>query len=109
MKKNLHFKQLQLNYIKQTPKTKKKHMKLVIVSIGVDAVAKINDEVYVLSIIKIYCYFLFVLLLILQWIFACLLRAATKKTPKVCANFFYQPFGCTKAKMYKLRGCILAI
>ena len=51
MKKNLHFKQLQLNYIKQTPKTKKKHMKLVIVSIGVDAVAKINDEVYVLSII----------------------------------------------------------
>ena len=82
MKQNLHFKQLQLNYIKQPPKTKKEHMKLVIVSIGVDAVAKIDDEVYVLIIIKTYCYFLFVLLLILQWIFACLLRTATKKKKK---------------------------
>ena len=35
-------------------------MKLVIVSTGVDVVAKIDDEVYVLSIIKIYCYFSFV-------------------------------------------------
>ena len=34
-------------------------MKLVIVSTGVDVVAKIDDEVYVLSIIKIYCYFSF--------------------------------------------------
>ena len=35
-------------------------MKLVIVSHGVDEVAKIDDEVYVLSIIKIYCYCSFV-------------------------------------------------
>ena len=98
MKKNLHFKQLQLNYIKQTPKTKKKHMKLVIVSIGVDAVAKINDEVYVLSIIKIYCYFLFVLLLILQWIFACLLRAATKKPLKFVQTFFISHLAALRQK-----------
>ena len=32
----------------------------MIVSIGVDVVAKINDEVYVLSIVKIYNYFSFV-------------------------------------------------
>ena len=37
--------------------TKKEHVKLVIVSIGGDVVAKIDDDVYVLSIIKIYCYF----------------------------------------------------
>ena len=32
----------------------------MIVSIGVDVIAKVDDEVYVLSIIKIYCYFSFV-------------------------------------------------
>ena len=54
-KQNLHFKQLQLNYI-----NKQKHIRLVIVSIEIDAVAKIDDEVYVLRIIKIYSYFSFV-------------------------------------------------
>ena len=34
-------------------------MKLVTVSIGVDTVVKIDDDLYVLSIIKIYCYFSF--------------------------------------------------
>ena len=41
-------------------KTKEEYRRLVIVSIGVDVVAKINDEVYVLSIVKIYNYFSFV-------------------------------------------------
>ena len=53
-KQNLHFKQLQLNYI-----NKQKHIRLVIVSVEIDAVAKIDDEVYVLRIIKIYSYFSF--------------------------------------------------
>ena len=59
MKENLHFKQLQLNYINnQKQKQHKKHVRLA--SIGVDVVAKIDDEVYVLSIIRIYSYFSFV-------------------------------------------------
>ena len=41
------------------PKTKKEHIRLVIVFIGVDAVAKIADEFYILT--KIYSYFSFVL------------------------------------------------
>ena len=99
MKQNLHFKQLQLNYIKRPPKTKKEHMKLAIVSIEVDAVAKIGDEVYVLGIIKTYSYFLFVLLLILQWIFACLLRTATKKKkPKVCPTSFISHLAALRQK-----------
>ena len=61
MKENLHFKQLQLNYINNHQKQKKDHIELVIVSIGVDVVAKIDDEIYVLSVIKTYCYFSFVL------------------------------------------------
>ena len=61
MKENLHFKQLQLNYINNHQKQKKDHIELVIVSIGVDVVAKIDDEIYVLSVIKTYCYFWFVL------------------------------------------------
>ena len=51
---------MQPNYINNHQEQTKKHMKLVIVSTGVDVVAKIDDEVYVLSIIKIYCYFSFV-------------------------------------------------
>ena len=39
---------------------KKEHIRLVMVSTGVDVVAKTDDEVYVLSIIKIYSYFSFV-------------------------------------------------
>ena len=58
MKENLHLK-LQLNYINNHEKQKIERIKLVIVSIAVD-VAKIDDEVHVLSIIKIYCYFSFV-------------------------------------------------
>ena len=46
MKENLHFKQLQINYINNKKQTKKKtYIRLVIVSIGVDVVAKIDDEV----------------------------------------------------------------
>ena len=58
MKENLHLK-LQMNYINNHQKQKIERIKLVIVSIAVD-VAKIDDEVHVLSIIKFYCYFSFV-------------------------------------------------
>ena len=58
MKENLHLK-LQMNYINNHQKQKIERIKLVIVSIAVD-VAKIDDEVHVLSIIKIYSYFSFV-------------------------------------------------
>ena len=51
MKKNLHFKQSRLNFINNQN---------LVVSIVVDVVAKTGDEVYILSIIKIYCYFSFV-------------------------------------------------
>ena len=64
MKENLHFKYSQLIYInnqKQNQK-KKKHIRLVTVSVGVDLVAKTDYEVYVLSIIKIYSFHLFSLL-----------------------------------------------
>ena len=44
MKENLHFKQLQLNYINNHQKQKKEHIKLVVVTIGVHVVAKIDDE-----------------------------------------------------------------
>ena len=43
-------------------KQKKTPIRLVIVSIGVDVVAKTDDEIYVLSIIKIYSFHLFSLL-----------------------------------------------
>ena len=56
MKENLHLK-LQLSYINNQQKQKKVHIKLAIVSTGVDVVAKIDDDLYVLSIIEIYCYF----------------------------------------------------
>ena len=49
MKGNLRFKQLRLNYINN----KREHLRLVISSIGVGVVAKTDDEVYVLSTIKI--------------------------------------------------------
>ena len=42
MKENLHFKQSPLNYI-NNQKQKKEHIKLVI-SVGVDVVAKTDDE-----------------------------------------------------------------
>ena len=45
MKENLHYKQLQLNYINNHPKEKKEHTKFVIASIGVDAAAKFDDDV----------------------------------------------------------------
>ena len=81
MKKNLHFKQLRLNY-KNNQKQKKNAHKIslcwdrwvsiavdlnvlvsivVDVSIGVDMVAETDNEVNVLSISKTYCYFSFVL------------------------------------------------
>ena len=40
-------------------KQKKEYIRLVIVSIEVDVVTKIDDEVYVLSVTKIYSYFSF--------------------------------------------------
>ena len=63
MKENLHFKWLRVNYRnnQKNPTTKKKKIKLAIVSNGVDVVAKTDDEIYVWNIIKIYSYFSFVL------------------------------------------------
>ena len=60
MKDNLHFKQLQLNYINNQKQKQKEYIRLVIGSIGVDVVVKIVDDIYVLIIIKIYSYFGFV-------------------------------------------------
>ena len=40
--------------------TKKEHIRLVTNSIEIDVVAKTDDEIYVLRIIKIYSYFSFV-------------------------------------------------
>ena len=45
---------------KEQTKNPPKNIRLVIVSIGLDVVTKIDDEVYVLSIIKICSSFLFV-------------------------------------------------
>ena len=44
MKENLHFKQSRLNYINNQKKTKKEHVRLVI-SIGVNVVARTDDEI----------------------------------------------------------------
>ena len=60
MKENLNFKQLQLDYINNQKQKEKKHIRLVTVSIEVDVVAKIDDEVSALSTIKIYSYISFV-------------------------------------------------
>ena len=55
MKENLHFKQSRLNCINnQKQKQIKEQMRSVIASIGVHVVAKTDDEIYVLSIIKIH-------------------------------------------------------
>ena len=48
-----------IEYIIQKTETKKEHIRLVIVFIGVDVLVKIADEFYIL--IKIYSYFSFVL------------------------------------------------
>ena len=45
----------------RTKTTKKEHRRLVIVSTGLNVVAKTDDEMYVLSIMKFYSYFSFVL------------------------------------------------
>ena len=60
MKENLHFKQLQLNYISNRKKKKNEPIKLEIAFLGVYVVTKTDDEVYVLSIININSYFSFV-------------------------------------------------
>ena len=60
MKENLQFQTIAFELYKQ-PKvktTKKEHIRLVIVFIGVNVVAKIVDEFYIL--IKMYSYFSFV-------------------------------------------------
>ena len=58
MKENLPFKKLQSSYINSQKKTKK-HLKLIINTLSVDEVAKTDDEIYVLSIIKYIVTFLF--------------------------------------------------
>ena len=55
----MHFKQSQLNYINSQKQNKKERIKLVIVSIGDDVVTKTDDEIYVLSVIKIYSFYFF--------------------------------------------------
>ena len=49
---NLNFEQSQLNHINNQKQKHKEHVRLVIVFIGVDVLAKIVDEFYIL--IKIY-------------------------------------------------------
>ena len=62
MKENLPFKQSQLNCINS--QKQKRTLKISLywdrcVSVGVDVAVTTNDEVYVLSVIKIYSYFSF--------------------------------------------------
>ena len=59
IKVNLRLKQLRLNYINNWKKTKEEHLRLVTTAIRVGVIAKTDNEVYVLSIIKIYSYFSF--------------------------------------------------
>ena len=59
MKENLNFKQSRLNYINNQKQKQQKKEHLRLVSVEVDIVVKIDDETYVLSIIKIYSYFSF--------------------------------------------------
>ena len=48
LRENLRFKQLRLKYINsQKQQTEKERLRLVIISIGVDVVAKTDDEVYI--------------------------------------------------------------
>ena len=45
-KKNMHFKQLRLNYLNnQKTKQKKEHIRLAIVPVGVDVVAETDERV----------------------------------------------------------------
>ena len=59
MKENLNFKQSRLNYINNQKQKQQKKEHLRLFSVEVDIVVKIDDETYVLSIIKIYSYFSF--------------------------------------------------
>ena len=60
MKENLHFKHSRLNYTNnQNQKSKKSYVRLAIVSIGIDVVAKTDGETYVVSIIKMYSFHCF--------------------------------------------------
>ena len=72
MKEKLQFKHLELNYRNK----KKEHIKLVISSIRVSVVAKMDDEIYVLSTMKIYSYFSFVFCIVPK-------RVELLKIPKV--------------------------
>ena len=56
MKENLHFKHSRLNYINHLQTNKKGHIRLVIVYIGVDVVFSTNDEIYILSFIKVFSF-----------------------------------------------------
>ena len=81
MKENLHFKQLRLNYINNQKwnNKKKEHIRLAIAFIGVDVIAKTDDGIYILSIIKIYSLHLFSLL--------CQRRSCCWKYWKWCCYF----------------------
>ena len=63
MKLKTAFQTLAIELQKQT---KKENIMLVISSIRISVVAKTDDEIYVLSIMKIYSYFLFVFCIVLK-------------------------------------------
>ena len=66
MNKNLRFKQSRLNYInkqKNKQTNKKEHIRIIIGPIEVCEFAKIDDEISVLSLMKIFYQLLFICLL----------------------------------------------
>ena len=82
MKEYLHFKQSRFIYINnQKQQKKKEHTRLVIFSIEIDVVARSDDEIYVLSTIKIYSYFSFVFSVVAK-------KVESLKTSKVMQLFW---------------------
>ena len=58
MKENQHFRKFWLNYINK--QKRQEYLRSVIRSIRVTAVAKTDDEIYILSTTKIYTYISFI-------------------------------------------------
>ena len=58
MKENLHFRQFWLNYLNN--EKRQEYQRAVISPIRVIAVAKTDDEIYILSTTKIYSYISFI-------------------------------------------------
>ena len=58
MKENLHFRQFWLNYLNN--EKRQEYQRAVISPIRVIAVAKTDDEIYILSTTKIYTYISFI-------------------------------------------------